>query len=52
MKKLLIFVIPALSLPLAAQGTRRAVIPSTESLTRDTTPNSDQAPDVYVLTST
>ena len=49
MKKLIIFVILALSLPLAAQETRREVVHSTGNPAQDDRPNSDQVPDVYAL---
>jgi predicted DNA-binding protein with PD1-like motif len=49
MKQLTIFVILALSFPLAAQETRRVVVHSTGNPAQDTRPNSDQVPDVYAL---
>jgi len=49
MKKLIIFVILAMSFPLAAQETRREVLHSTGNPAQDTRPNSGQVPDVYAL---
>ncbi len=49
MMKLVTFVILALSIPLAAQETRREVIHSTGNPAKDARPNSDQVPDVYAL---
>ncbi len=49
MKKLIIFVIFAISFSLAAQETRREAIHSTGNPAQDTRPNSDQVPDVYGL---
>jgi hypothetical protein len=50
MKKLIILLIVATSIPLAGQETRRAVVDSTGTPAQDTRPNSDQIPDVLALT--
>lgn len=50
MKKLIIVLVLATSLPLAGQETRHAVVHSTGNHAQDTRPNSDQVPDVFALT--
>lgn len=50
MKKLIIVLILATSLPLAAQETRHAVVHSAASPAEASRPNSNQVPDVYAVT--
>lgn len=50
MKKLVIVLVLATTLPLAAQETRHAVVHAPGNPAESSRPNSDQVPDVYVLT--